>query len=196
MLIERYRLNWTSNGMKWLYNLTTSWLTYNNNSWVFNNWVNAINSSLPQQLTSTSRSYSINFKLNWYNNFGWILVLDSDSTNAFTWIGTIWTSWNLRLREWLWDSIISTQNLEIWKWYNLVLTYERTTWICKCYINWNYVWLYNWTINTNLSTSTLQIWKLETWFYINANIKEVELHNTSLTIWEIKNIYMKNKWFI
>lgn len=43
MIIERYRLNNNSNGSKW-YDLITSWLTYLNNSWVFNNWVIAKNS--------------------------------------------------------------------------------------------------------------------------------------------------------
>lgn len=196
MLISRYRLLTDTVDSKNSYNLTNTNLTFNN-WWVFNTWVIVKNSNINSQLYNTSRSYVCEFKLKSYLNFWWILILDYDQNNWMSWIWTIWTNWWLRLKEWWWDTIISTQTLELNKWYQIILSYNKDTWKCNSWLNWKYLWEYLWITNLNTPIlTTLQIWLLE-WIYpANVIIKNVELYNNPVDNSFAKNKYLKCKWFI
>lgn len=159
-IIERYRLK----NLNWLKGstLTNNWWVNFLKWYATFSWTNQLsNSTIDDNILNTSRSYVCEFKLTWYGNFGGIFTIDSNSNNNFTWVATLWTWWWLRLKEWNWDTIVNTDVLELNKWYQIILTYEKTTWVCNAWKNWKYLWSYNWLINHTILDSTLLIWMVD-----------------------------------
>lgn len=193
-IIERYRLK----NLNWLKGSTLInnwWVTFSKWYATFS-WTNQLsNSTVDNNILNTSRSYVCNFKLTWYGNFGWIFTIDSNSNNNFTWVATLWTWWWLRLKEWNWDTLINTDVLELNKWFQIILSYEKTTWVCSAWKNWKYLWSYSWIINHTILDSTLLIWMVDAYKMIGW-VKEVELYNNSVWNAFAKNKYAFIKWFI
>lgn len=188
-----------SEPVDWFNNLTATSVTRAGgkmNWWASFNGTSSTITGAWNFTNNTSRSYSCLVKLNWYANFGWILLFDNTADNGFNWIATAGTTWTLRLKEWWGDSIINTEVLSQWIWYHMVLTYDYATWVCTAYRNWLYLWQYSGTVWYNLPSNTFQIWVLETAYRINWVIDEVEIYNHVLTQTEVTNMYLFYNWFI
>ena len=113
-LVWEWLLDWNANDTSWSwYNWTATNVTYAKTTKGYQSQAGSFNGSSSisitgNQVNSTSRSYSVWVKLNWYSNYWGIVLYDYVSSNNFEWIATLWTSGGLRLKEWWYDTVINT----------------------------------------------------------------------------------------
>lgn len=166
---------WLSYGFNWSGSVVTEWSSYT-------------------AISNSSRSYACRVKLTSFVNYAWILLYDFNSNNVFVWIDTLGTTWNVRRVEWWWDSFWPAVNLGTWTWRHLWMTYDYTTWVVKTYVDWALSYTYNGTPWVVVPASILQLWRLETVYYMNWFIDEVWIWNRALTQDEITTLYNNWNW--
>lgn len=184
----------SSNSLTWNCTFWTIWWSTINCAITTSNWLSWTWANLPQW--TDPRTVSMWFYFDWSNTNEW-------------WAITYWTGgWNNQvfwtyseLSDWDWKLWLSQRWASSWyyytrttdSWYLITMTYNSSNqW--KLYMNWTYIWLWNYNIAT--TWNDILLWGLiwNPWDYLYWWFSNLIIENVEWTAEEISDYYNLTKW--
>lgn len=179
-----YPLDWSLNDESWNWlNLTSSWLSWETlSSWrkvasVTGTWyLEKTNPNFWDMAFDWTISSYINQTVSKSSWAYWTIIMKwTNATNQDIELVVNWVSLYCWVYGW---GMITYWNISMNTFYHAVMTYNKSTWKMKFYVNWTYVWESSFTLSIS-STSNFRMW--------------YATHNNNPRTWQIWETIVESK---